>query len=191
MKKIKKFKALKQFKGKYLVSQDGRVFKKKNGKKKEIKQFVAQTSERTRFVRLFKDGKSASVTVGRMVLMTFNPTTNRKAIAVHIDGNPENVGLDNLKWGTRKMQSEIAMKNPIHKKRVRSMGKKYGPGNGKKNGKLYGKQNLIKWRKDNKHISVVTPEMVKEMKRLLKNGMSRANIAKSVGLHRSTIYNYV
>lgn len=191
MKKIKKFKALKQFKGKYLVSQDGRVFKKKNGKKKEIKQFVAQTSERTRFVRLFKDGKSASVTVGRMVLMTFNPTKRRNVIAVHIDGNPENVQLGNLKWGTRKMQSKIAMKNPTHKKRVRAMGEKYGPGNGKKNGKLFGKQNLIKWRQENKHISVVTPEMVKEMKRLLKSGVSRANIAKSVGLHRSTIYNYV
>ncbi len=55
-----------------------------------------------RFARLFRDGKTTTVSMGKLMLLTFvgaDPDSSKKW-ACHKDGNPAHNWLSNLYWGT-------------------------------------------------------------------------------------------
>ncbi len=106
---------------KYYVSEDGIIFNKHDTPVNYHKNVDRNGGF---FVRLSGQHKSVSLTVGYVVLYTWNGKPKTKdLIAIHKNGNPKIDHITNLKWGSREDQSEIAMKNPIHFKRISKMGK--------------------------------------------------------------------
>lgn len=186
MKSRKTFKhpAYKAFAGKYTVYSDGRVFSPKG----EMKYFRMESGGR--FVRLFKNGKSVSVTVGKLVMLTFRPNGYRKnLIVLHLDGNVLNDSVENLKFGTRKEQSLIHVSKPENWKRISRMGKKYGPENGRAIAHL-GIMNLMTWKAfvgRTGHSEKVS----EKIRDLYMNGKSVSEIAKKLKISRSSIYNHI
>lgn len=61
------------------------------------------------FVILRKDGKSYNRMIHRLVMNTFNPTSNCELEVNHIDGNKRNNHLDNLEWVTRSENLQHAL----------------------------------------------------------------------------------
>lgn len=54
-------------------------------------------------VSLHKQGKGKSVSIHRLVIENFvGPQPFEKAVTRHLDGNPANNSVENLKWGTQK-----------------------------------------------------------------------------------------
>lgn len=104
----------------YEVSNFGRIRSlnyNHTGKIRTLKQDPIVHSNGTYFqVKLFKDKKSNWVRVHRLVLSSFNPKGYFKdAVCDHIDSDPSNNELSNLRWVT--MQENI---NTIHFKGVQS-----------------------------------------------------------------------
>lgn len=72
------------------------------------------------FVTLRKNNKPYERNIHRLVLSTFNPEGwFEKAVVDHIDSNPKNNRLDNLRWVTQKENS-----NTEHARRANSEAKK-------------------------------------------------------------------
>jgi hypothetical protein len=145
----------KRFSGRYLVSSTGRIFKK-DGTELNYHKMASGG----RFVRL-SGGKGLliSITVGKMVLLAFEPGKYRRGmIAVHRDGNVSNDRLSNLFFGTRKDQTAVSMKRPSYRKRVSMMAKNY----------------------------YLTES--KLVKRLHKMGLEPSQIAKRTGFNQMTVY---
>ncbi len=146
--------------------------------------------KKSAFCRVCQNGVSKSVSVGKLMLLAFKPRqyTSTK-IAVHKDGNPLNNGLDNLKWGTRRDQSDIAMKKDINFHRVQKMGKKYGSENAKKNNLgVIGAENLKNWLRKNKSYREVPESEIIAIRNLRKAGVSVSIIAKAFNRNRTWIY---
>jgi hypothetical protein len=185
--KIKKFDhpLYKEFRNKYSVTNNGRIFQGK----KELKYF--RMSSGGKFVRLFCNGKSASVTVAKMVLLSFKPCTyTDKSIAIHLDGDVHNDSIDNLKFGTRQEQSQIHVTKLENWERISQLGKKYGPENGKKVGKI-GALNLMKWRAEKGSTLCHSPRTIYRIQVMYKNGNTPTEIAKKMRISRSSIYNHI
>ena len=175
----------KQFAGKYIVQPDGRIFLK-NGK--ELNYF--KMSSGGKFVRINKNAKSTSLTIAKIVLLTFKPRTYRKdKIAIHLDGNVKNNFIKNLKFGTRQEQSIIHVENPKNWKRISKLGKKYGPANGRAMGHI-GKLNLAKWKKEN-NILEHSKKTIEKIHSLYMNGKNPSEISKKLKISRSSIYNHI
>lgn len=186
MKKEFNHKDYKNFAGKYKVSPDGRVF----GNGKELRYF--KMSSGGRFVRLFQNGKSTSITVAKIVMLTFKPKRYKKDnIVMHLDGNLQNDSLNNLKFGTRKEQSLIHISNPKNWLRVSLMGKKYGPANGKKVAHL-GKYNLAKWRLENNMVGLGhSKKTIKKIQKMFRKGKTPTMISRKLKISRSSVYNHI
>jgi hypothetical protein len=186
MKSIGRFnhKSYKAFADKYTVTGDGRVY----GPKGELKYFRMESGGR--FVRMFKDGRSVSLTVAKIVMLTFRPERYRKdRIVMHLDGNVLNDSLDNLRFGTRREQSLIHVSKPENWKRISRLGKKYGPKNGKAIAHL-GIMNLMTWKEFNGRTghSEKTADKIRD---LYMNGMPVSKIAEKLKISRSSIYNHI
>lgn len=183
MKKIFEHKSYKNFAGKYTVQPDGRIF----NRKRELKYF--KMSSGGKFVRLFKDGNSTSITVAKMVMLTYNPTGYKShKIVLHIDGNVKNDSIKNLRWGTRKEQALLHVMKYKNWKRISDMGKKYGP----KNGKLiahFGIENLKKWRAENKLVH--SESIVNKIQELFMSGKTPTEISIKLKISRSSVYNHI
>ncbi len=183
MKKEFNHKNYKNFAGKYKVSPDGKIFNKKG----ELTYF--KMSSGGRFVRLFKNRKSTSITVAKIVMLTFSPEKYKKnMIVLHIDGNVKNDSLKNLRYGTRKDQALIHVLNPKNWKRISMMGKKYGPANGKKVSHI-GKQNLAKWKKENR--PGFSKKKIKKIQKLFMKGKNPTEISRKLKISRSSIYQHI
>ncbi len=184
MKKKFNHKDYKEFADKYTVQNNGRVF----CNKKELKYF--RMSAGGKFVRLFKDGKCKSITVGKMVMLTFKPSGySPNKIVLHLNGDNGNDAINNLRWGTRKEQSLIHMTNPKNWLRISKMGKKYGRIYGKKIGHI-GAKNLMTW-KMSQGILGHPKKIINKIQTLFMKGKSPTEISKKLKISRSSVYNHI
>lgn len=88
----------------YSVTTDGRVF---NSQAKELKQ-------NTRKGYLYVTVKGRKYSVHRLVALSYIPNPENKPEIDHIDGNPKNNCVDNLRWVTRSENEN----NPITLSRI-------------------------------------------------------------------------
>ena len=136
------------------------------------------------FVRLSYKGKNISLTIGKAILLAYKPFGYEPGkIAVFKDGNNNNIQLSNLKWGTRKEQSAIAMSNPINYERVKRMGQKHGVRNGKNN-----VSKLVDWNIKNKYYS---EEEKQNVLSLIADGKKPVEISELLSIPRGSIHGIV
>jgi hypothetical protein len=93
-----KWKEAIQFPNEYLVSEDGKVFSKRN--RKILK--PATDKYGYFYYVLCVKGKRKTVKAHRLVAETFIPNQNNKPAVDHIDGNKTNNAVSNLRWVTNK-----------------------------------------------------------------------------------------
>ena len=100
------------YEGLYQVSDMGRV-KKLVGtkcKKDRLKKLVLTKNGRFS-VSLYKNNREKKMLVHRLVLMAFVGPPASEQITRHLDGNPINNDLNNLKWGTHKENQRDSMEH--------------------------------------------------------------------------------
>ena len=123
------WKDIKGFEGIYQVSNTGkvkslaRVVKTKNGHYQSYNEKILKT-QKTGYclVMLCKERKRFPRQVHRLVAEAFIPNPENKPFIDHIDTNPQNNNIDNLRWVTQK---ENCL-NPISRKN-NSLSKIYSP----------------------------------------------------------------
>jgi len=81
----------------YLIHDDGRVWSKK-GKGRFLEPRKIKGYHQ---VCLYRDGKRKSVYASRLVALNFIPNPENKPEVDHIDRNPSNNHVSNLRWVTR------------------------------------------------------------------------------------------
>ena len=105
-----------EFEGLYLCSNYGRVVVTKNHIKKvrKMKLMILRVNNNGyNFLHFYKDNKRKHMYIHRLVATLFIPNPNNYPDIDHIDCNPLNNRVDNLRWCTPKMNSN----NPITLKR--------------------------------------------------------------------------
>ena len=96
------WKPVKGFEGFYEVSSEGRVRsverRDARGQLRKSKIMSVKKIQNAKKVTFFRDGKSKTFTLKKLVADAFleTPKTNEKLVCV--DGNPDNVCAENLKW---------------------------------------------------------------------------------------------
>lgn len=107
----------------YMVSSLGRIKKlseviiRKDGIKMTIKEKIkTQTISKKGYyvVNLWKNNKSKSCYVHQLIAQAFIPNPENKPCVDHIDRNPLNNCISNLKWSTQKEN----MNNPLTRKQM-------------------------------------------------------------------------
>lgn len=88
------------YEGLYSVSTKGRVYSHKT--KKYLSAGNPESCWGYVYVCLNKHGKTKQFSLHRLVAKTFIPNPDNFLIVHHIDGNPQNNSVDNLKWCTQK-----------------------------------------------------------------------------------------
>jgi len=86
----------------YLIHDDGRVWSKK-GKGRFLEPRKIKGYHQ---VCLYRDGKRKSVYASRLVALNFIPNPENKPEVDHIDRNPSNNHVSNLRWATRQENSD-------------------------------------------------------------------------------------
>lgn len=112
------WKAAKNFEGLYEVSTLGKVRSIQfHGKQriKELKQFSGKCNYKFVKLRIWKNGYAKCYPVHRLVAETFLPNPDNKPQVDHIDTNPANNKLSNLRWVTN-LENQ---RNPITLERLR------------------------------------------------------------------------
>ncbi|MBP3905600.1 MAG: HNH endonuclease [Peptostreptococcaceae bacterium] len=92
---------MKQIEGfpEYFVDKLGNVYSNKKGKIKKLK--ITTSHHNYQRVRLYKDGRCYAFQLHRIVAQAFIPNPDNKPEVDHIDKNPKNNRVDNLRWTTR------------------------------------------------------------------------------------------
>lgn len=98
------------FEGLYMVSQLGGVYSTRSRRR------LSPTKTGYAIVTLYKDGKSTSRAVHRLVAEAFLPNPDNLQIVNHKDGNKQNNRLENLEWCTQKENVAHAIKMGVHGK---------------------------------------------------------------------------
>lgn len=163
--------------GRYLVSTKGDVASMCRGfriMKPEVKEHRGKYAR----VNLYKDGKFVHRSVHRLVALTFIPNPENKPEIDHIDGNPLNNDVSNLRWVTR---SENEM-NPITRDRLSKVRKGRRVTCGDKISKTLSKR----VGKLNSH-SIPVAQYTLDGK-LVKIHESTCLAAKELGLHQAAIW---
>lgn len=118
------WKDIKGYEGLYQISNLGNVkslerYKQNHG----VTQLVGEKIKSTRLLSsgylvtdLYKDNKSKTAKIHRLVAETFIPNPNSKETVNHIDGNKLNNRVDNLEWATHREQNEHFYKTGLKSK---------------------------------------------------------------------------
>lgn len=153
----------------YEVSNTGKVrswlskniYKKCNDNPLILKQRIANYRGSYFFVRLRKNGKYSQMVIHKLVLTAFIGNRPKGYECRHLDGNPQNNNLSNLKWGTSKDNKNDLRKHGGHMNR------------GEKNG-----------------MSKLTTKDVNHIRFLLNNSnLSQIKIGKIYGVNGSLVCN--
>jgi hypothetical protein len=98
------------YKGIYQVSNFGNV-------KNKSMVLSLRTNRGYKYITLYKDGKTTSKAVHRLVAISFIPNKKNKSEVNHKDGDKQNNRIDNLEWCTPSENSKHAyatgLKKPI------------------------------------------------------------------------------
>ena len=105
------WKPVKGYEDKYLVSSYGRVLSLYTNSLR----YAYVDSRGYHFIILCKDGKRSNKCVHRLVAKAFIPNPNNYPCVDHIDTNPSNNCVENLRWCTHKMNCA----NPISQQKRR------------------------------------------------------------------------
>lgn len=185
--KIFNHKKYKEFGGIYSVSLSGVVYNTITGNYLNLN--MTEDSKQ-RFVRLCNNGKSISIGINKLILLTYRGEQYKNGlIAISSDGRQTNQALDNLFWGTRQQQALIHVSNPDNFKRISELGQKYGKLNWKNNLVCDGKK-LMEWRESN-GISKLSEEKIIKIKELYKQKQTVTEIARNLKISRSSVYKYM
>ena len=96
----------------YLIYDDGRVWSRR--RKGANGRFLKPQKNRQGYhtVKLSREGKPKTLPVSRLVALHYIPNPENKAEVDHIDRNPLNNHVSNLRWATRQENCDnIGMKN--------------------------------------------------------------------------------
>lgn len=141
----------------YSVTEDGRIFTHKRRRG-----WISGATDKLGYKRLNAtndDGERSNLYVHRAVAMAFLPNPQNKPHVNHKDNNPSNNTLSNLEWCTAK-------ENRAHAAKQNRLPRLQGELNGS---------------------SKYTAELVKEIRRLYKNGWTQMQIKKEYGIPQPTI----
>lgn len=116
------------YEGLYQVSNKGRIkslVKKGSGSKTFVEHIVKLQIHKSRInyfrlqIRMYKDGKGATVSIHRIVAQHFIPNPENKPYIDHIDTNPLNNEVSNLRWVTSKENANNPLTTVHHDDAVR------------------------------------------------------------------------
>ena len=165
---MEEWKSIKDYEESYEISSHGRIrsLKRivhcKNGRKLKIKESILEgTTDSCGYhrVNLCKKGINQSVSVHRLVALSFIKNIEGKPEVNHIDGNKKNNRIDNLEWCTHIENSVHAFKTGLMDDRV-------------------GENNVA---------SKLKEADVVEIKKLIKAGCTQKSIAGKYNVTSSTI----
>ena len=97
---MEEWKPIEGYEGKYLISNQGKVksLYDKSGNYREHILVSRNAKNGYLYVNLYKNSKSKTKKIHRLVAETFIPNTNNLPCINHIDGNKHNNCIDNLEW---------------------------------------------------------------------------------------------
>lgn len=104
------------YEGRYKISTFGRVISMNYGRTGKPKLMKPRLTSNGYFFVTISNGRTAeNYFVHRLVAIAFIPSVDGKDFIDHIDGNPRNNHIENLRWCTRKENQN----NPVSKERMR------------------------------------------------------------------------
>jgi len=104
-------KDIKGYEGLYTITSNGVVESTlRNGTLGGILKY-SYTQKNYARVRLYKNNISIWHSIHRLLAETFIPNSNNYPYVCHKDGNPRNNSLENLYWGTAKMNSSDTLRH--------------------------------------------------------------------------------
>ena len=96
------WKPISEYEGFYEVSNNGRVRsverRDTRGQLRKSKIMSVKKIKNTKKVTLFQDGKRKTISLKKLVVDAFLETPKANEKVVFVDGNPDNVCVENLKW---------------------------------------------------------------------------------------------
>lgn len=151
----------------YHITREGKLYNKGH----PVKTFFHKGYERT---KLRNNKVSKNVKIHRLVAEAYIPNPNNLPVVMHLDDNPLNNSLENLKWGTQKDNVYDA----INKGRLKLKGI---------NNPMYGvsRRGLFA-----PHTSL-TVRSIRRLERLKLKGNTNKYIAKRLKVSNATVGNYL
>lgn len=100
------------FPGYYISKRGGLWSNRKNGQWKKLKPHLNKMWNRYQYTLMDSRGIRKLCKISRLVAMVYLPKpSSTKLVIRHLDDNPLNNHVDNLRWGTQKQNMEDARKN--------------------------------------------------------------------------------